>query len=466
LKHQAETPEAVEHRMDEKPATAKGNANKRGNRGRVSTPRGRGRGRGRWRAGSTTSSAVPDSAAASTRSQSVLSHADELSMDTGTVKARKVKNEPPATPAGLAGDEDSELAEPTPDETSRISTRQRRGTLRGSETTATESTGGTSKKRKRASHATPDDSNPDNPSMTLPHLARSDYVLASRNFPRTSATIMNDVTAHKLASLFAKPLTEREAPGYKDLIYRPQDLKSIKSAISAGSRAVAAAADNYSTTVGTPAGEAAGSPGQGAGTPSAAATNKNASLWIPKTVDVVPPRGIVNSAQLEKELMRMFANAVMFNPDTKRGFGPAFRFGDGAGGDDDDDDDGQDGGGAGREREVGDAEGREDGDDDGGVVRDTREMFTAVEKSVAAWRAAERAAEEAAGGRAVAPGPVPVPAARLRGGSGGEEKEKEEDDKDELAGDEGGKGSGTGRESLDGEGLSQGQGTVKRRKRG
>ena len=466
MKHQAETPEAVEHRMDGKPATAKGNANKRGNRGRVSTPRGRGRGRGRWRAGSTTSSAVPDSAAASTRSQSVLSHADELSMDTGTVKARKVKNEPPATPAGLAGDEDSELAEPTPDETSRISTRQRRGTLRGSETTATESTGDTSKKRKRASRATPDDSNPhNNPSMTLPQLARSDYVLASRNFPRTSATIMNDVTAHKLASLFAKPLTEREAPGYKDLIYRPQDLKSIKSAISAGSRAVAAAADNYSTTVGTPAGEAAGSPGQGAGTPSAAANSKNASLWIPKTVDVVPPRGIVNSAQLEKELMRMFANAVMFNPDTKRGFGPAFRFGDGAGADDDDDDDGRNGGGAGRGQEVGDAEGREDGEDDGGVVRDTREMFTAVEKSVAAWRAAERAAEEAAGGRAVATGPVPVPvAARLRGGSGGEERE--EDDKDELAGDEGGKESGTGRESLDGEGLSQGQGTVKRRKRG
>lgn len=159
----------------------------------------------------------------------------------------------------------------------------------------------------------------------------------------------------------------------------------------------------------------------------------------------------------------MFANAVMFNPDTKRGFGPAFRLGDGLGVDDDDDD-GRNGGGAGRGQEVGDVEGGEDGEDDGGVVRDTREMFAAVEKSVAAWRAAERAAEEAAGGRAVAPGPVPV-AARLRGGSGGEERE--EDDKDELAGDEGGKESGTGRESLDGEALSQRHSeTVKRRKRG
>jgi len=383
-------------------------------------------------------------------------------MDTGTVKARKIKNEPPATPAGIVGDEDSEMAAPTPDESSHVSTRPRRGTFRGSET-ATESTG-TSKKRKRGSQATPEDTNTNNLSMTLPSLNRSDYVLASRNFPRTSATIMNDVTAHKLASLFAKPLTEREAPGYKDLIYRPQDLKSIKSAISAGSRAVAAAADN-TTTVGTPAGEA-GSPGQGASTPSAAA-NKNASLWIPKTADVVPPKGIVNSAQLERELMRMFANAVMFNPDTNRAFGPAFRFRETAGADDDDDDDDGDGGAG----EEGQGAGTEDGDegDEGGVVRDTREMFAAVEKSVAAWRAAERAAEEAGGGRAAVPTSVPVPvglvASRLRGGGEEREKEKEEDEADELAGDEGGEESGKGRERDDGESQSQGQGSVKRRRR-
>lgn len=379
-------------------------------------------------------------------------------MDTGTVKARKIKNEPPATPAGIAGDEDSEMAAPTPDESSHVSTRPRRGTLRGSET-ATESTG-TSKKRKRGSQATPEDTNTDNLSMTLTSLNRSGYVLASRNFPRTSATIMNDVTAHKLASLFAKPLTEREAPGYKDLIYRPQDLKSIKSAISAGSRAVAAAADN-TTTVGTPAGEA-GSPGQGAGTPSAAA-NKNASLWIPKTADVVPPKGIVNSAQLERELMRMFANAVMFNPDTNRGFGPAFRFREPAGADGDDDGDG----GAGEEGQRAGTEDGEEGDE-GGVVRDTREMFAAVDKSVAAWRAAERAAEEAGGGRAVVPTSVPAPvglvASRLRGGGEEMEKEKEEDEADELAGDQGGEESGKGRERDDGESQSQGHGPVKRRR--
>lgn len=451
LKHQAGTPEDVEHSVEEKSVSEKGNVNKRGNRGRVSTPRGRGRGRGRGRAGSTTSSAIAGSAAASTRSQSVLSHADELSMDTGTVKARKIKNEPPATPAGMVADEDAEMTEPTLDEVSRTSARQRRGTLRGSETT-TESTG-TNKKRKRGprSQATPDDTSTDNVGFALPYPSKSDYVLASRNFPRTSATIMNDVTAHKLASLFAKPLTEREAPGYKDLIYRPQDLKSIKSAISAGSRAVAAAADNM--TVGTPAAAAAeaGSP-SGVGTPSAA--SKNASLWIPRSADVVPPKGIVNSAQLEKELMRMFANAVMFNPDTNRGFGPAFKFKERPGADEDGDDDEDGVGGEGQR-----AGSEEYGEDDGGVVRDTREMFAAVEKSVAAWRAAERAAEEAAGGRAAVPVSVGAAASRLRGGGGGEEREKEEDDQDELAGEE---GEEKGRERDDGEG----QGTVKRRRRG
>ena len=187
---------------------------------------------------------------------------------------------------------------------------------------------------------------------------RPDHVLASRNFPRTSAPIMNDITTHKLASMFAKPLTEREAPGYKKLIYRPQDLKSIKSAINAGSRAIAALED-------------AGSPAIG---------NKgSATLWVERTPDVVPPKGIVNSAQLEREVCRIFANAVMFNPDPKHGLGPAFRT---------------------RSKRLAKGEKFEDDedlveeDDGGGLVRDTREMFEAVEKSVGNWRAAERAGED------------------------------------------------------------------------
>ena len=175
---------------------------------------------------------------------------------------------------------------------------------------------------------------------------------------------MNDITTHKLASMFAKPLTEREAPGYKNIIYRPQDLKSIKSAISAGSRALVALDDTGSPAVG-------------------GSTKGPVSVWVEKAADVVPPKGIVNSAQLEKEVCRIFANAVMYNPDPKRGFGPAFRTRARLAAIVDVDDDGHDDNEAMDEEEYG-----------GGVVRDAREMFETVEKSVGAWRGAERAGED------------------------------------------------------------------------
>jgi D-arabinose 1-dehydrogenase-like Zn-dependent alcohol dehydrogenase len=132
---------------------------------------------------------------------------------------------------------------------------------------------------------------------------------------------MNDILSHKHASLFSGPVKERDAEGYYDIIKRPQDLKSIKTAITAGAKLVQAAASSD-----TPA----GSPGGAGG-----------NVMLP-AVEVSGV--IVNSAQLEKELMRMFANAVMFNT----------------------------------------------GDD--GVVQDAKEMYETVEKSVTTWRSsAERA---------------------------------------------------------------------------
>lgn len=198
---------------------------------------------------------------------------------------------------------------------------------------------------------------------------------------------MNDISAHKLGNLFAKPLTEREAPGYKDLIYRPQDLRSIKNAINAGGKALIKAAEG--------AGEDA--------------TSSN--VWIPEMPDVVPPAGIVNSTQLEKELTRIFANAIMFNPEvpSKRGVGPAFRTRQRTLSrrtlDDEDE--------APSEEEV------INGKQDVSVVKDTREIFEAVEEKVAGWRSAERAVEEGGG---FLKGPV----ARLRGGAS--------EEVDELAG--------------------------------
>ncbi|EYE97722.1 uncharacterized protein EURHEDRAFT_303732 [Aspergillus ruber CBS 135680] len=190
------------------------------------------------------------------------------------------------------------------------------------------------------------------------------YVLSARNFPRTGAPIMNDVTMHKHASIFTKPLTERDAPGYRDLIYRPQDLKSIKSLIHQGSKAVNAATEAASTPA------ADGESPAPSGTPS-----KNAVLMLPKTEDVIPPKAVVNSAQLEKELIRMFANAIMFNPVPERGFGPGFPM-------------------------ISESGSRESTQvpeaDEGGIIKDTVEMFEDVEQAVTRWRAAERTADELA----------------------------------------------------------------------
>ncbi|OQD81662.1 hypothetical protein PENANT_c026G04741 [Penicillium antarcticum] len=199
----------------------------------------------------------------------------------------------------------------------------------------------------------------------IPKFDTTQYVMATRNFHRTAAPIMNDVSTHKLASIFSKPIGERDAPGYHDLIYRPQDLKSIKSAVHQGSKAVATAAESVST----PAGDGE-SPAPG-GTPS----SKNGVLVLQKNEDFVPPKGIVNSAQLEKEFIRIFANAIMFNPIPQRGFGPAFPM----------------------TSDRGSRESTQMGDsDEGGIIHDSLEMFGDVEQAVTRWRAAERTADELA----------------------------------------------------------------------
>jgi len=134
---------------------------------------------------------------------------------------------------------------------------------------------------------------------------------------------MNDIMSHKHASIFSAAVKEKDAEGYYEMIKRPQDLKSIKTAITTGAKAVQAAA-----SADTPV----GSPGGG-----------GANVILALTAEVVPPKAIVNAAQLEKELTRMFANAVMFNT----------------------------------------------GED--GVVQDAKEMYETVEKSVTTWRSsAER----------------------------------------------------------------------------
>jgi len=96
--------------------------------------------------------------------------------------------------------------------------------------------------------------------------------------------------------MFAHKIRDRDAPNYSKIVRHPVDLKSVRTAISHGNKAAVAAA--------------AALPDGDAGT---------SSVWLPINEDLVPPRGIINSAQLDSELVHMFANAIMYNPDSSRG---------------------------------------------------------------------------------------------------------------------------------------------------
>ncbi|KAF4212402.1 hypothetical protein CNMCM8980_009133 [Aspergillus fumigatiaffinis] len=287
------------------------------------------------------------------RGRSVVSRDEESVAEAGNGPIGKIKHELPGTPANI----------PEPSELEGRASGARKGAAALPQTE--ERPGRGRPKRKRGISDAPEPEPVPTEPIRPESTQSASFVLCPRNFPRTGAPIMNDVTMHKHASIFAKPLAERDAPGYRDLIYRPQDLKSIKSSIHQGSRAVAAATEAAST----PAADGE-SPAPNAGT-----TSKNAVLVLPKTEDVIPPKAIVNSAQLEKELIRMFANAVMFNPIPQRGFGPGFPM-------------------------MSDTGSRESTQvpepDEGGIIKDTLEMFEDVEQAVTRWRAAERTADELA----------------------------------------------------------------------
>ncbi|CAN8104265.1 unnamed protein product [Discula destructiva] len=108
--------------------------------------------------------------------------------------------------------------------------------------------------------------------------------------------------------MFQNPIKAKEAPGYKSIIRQPTCLKEIQKAITAGHKAATNAAAALPD----------GDPG-------------TSSVWLPISEELVPPRAIINSVQLERELVHMFANAIMYNLDPNRGPGPAFQKGSGVG---------------------------------------------------------------------------------------------------------------------------------------
>lgn len=210
-------------------------------------------------------------------------------------------------------------------------------------------------------------------------------MIVSKNFTKTSLLLLNDIVSHKLAGIFAKPLSERDAPGYKDLVLRPQDLKSIKAAISKGGKAVHAAIEAFEE------GNGSGEETPTENVPAAGTGNRigsigNGSYMVQTSEDLVPPKGIVNSSQLEMELIRMFANAVMFNPlpSAERGFGRSLRLR-------------KNGGDVILKREESiDTDTESSGEDsdespnsEGGIIADAREMFEDMLGRVSRWRELE-----------------------------------------------------------------------------
>lgn len=114
----------------------------------------------------------------------------------------------------------------------------------------------------------------------------------------------------------------------------------------------------------------------------------NGVYLIKANEDLIPPKGIVNSAQLEMELVRMFANAVMFNPlpTSERGFGRSLRLR-------------KRGGDVGLQTEEAENEDDEQTEssesdegtpaEEGGIISDTRHMFEDVMDMVRKWREVE-----------------------------------------------------------------------------
>ncbi|KAF3927462.1 hypothetical protein ABW21_db0208584 [Orbilia brochopaga] len=151
--------------------------------------------------------------------------------------------------------------------------------------------------------ATPVEPATPRPSFHLDNISASATPTSTtqvKKFAQRANPLLNNVSAHRFANLFMKPVDERSAPGYSRIVYKPQDIKSIRACIKAG-----AAQNPSGTPVLTPTPTADGS-GASFTTPSTPTTASSASL-------VATRSAITNSAQLEKEIWRMFANAVMYN---------------------------------------------------------------------------------------------------------------------------------------------------------
>ena len=217
----------------------------------------------------------------------------------------------------------------------------------------------------------------ESPHESTPPLS---HVLWTRGFTKVSSSALDQISSHRDANMFATGVREKDAPNYRQIVLQPQDITSIRSAIKQGNKAAIQAASSL--------------PG---GDPGAA------SVWLPFSEDLVPPKGIINSAQLERELVHMFCNAIMYHTDPDRGPGASFM------------------------KRSQDEEEEVVGYhvDENGVVKNTRSMFVEVEKLLGDLRSAEKERG------------VPPPLSATRQASVATPADDTAEDEDELAGDGG-----------------------------
>uniref|UniRef100_A0A8C4N0U0 Bromo domain-containing protein n=1 Tax=Equus asinus asinus TaxID=83772 RepID=A0A8C4N0U0_EQUAS len=65
-------------------------------------------------------------------------------------------------------------------------------------------------------------------------LGQSDPVQDHLLFKKTLLPVWKMIASHRFSSPFLKPVSERQAPGYKDVVKRPMDLTSLKRNLSKG----------------------------------------------------------------------------------------------------------------------------------------------------------------------------------------------------------------------------------------
>jgi hypothetical protein len=261
---------------------------------------------------SSVGSSVVEGSLRATRSQSVSSIP---ASEDRPLSRRRIKNEP-STPADMLHDVDDSDRLSVTGHTKRT----RRGTITQSQSSYS--------KRKRQQSLEEDDEPTPEPTP------RKNTITATRKFAKMASNIIYDIGSHKHGSRFGQPVRDKDAEGYTEIIRKPRDLKSIRGAIAAGTRAVNAATATTSN---------AEEPDSPTGTPARGLVDSSSTtVELERSADLMPPKAIVNGAQLEREVLHMLANAVMFNP----------------------------------------------GED--GMVADTREMFDDVETRIREWRGAER----------------------------------------------------------------------------